>query len=124
MPRCPLRLTCVNSCRDTFRLQRVEPFAVVGDPAAAFRLLKVVVAESERTEIVTATDDYLRAECRSRRGFVDDLEFRLAVREPAIHVRSASRTWYALCDFGVNRRRVEALRQRFRKAAELETSGD
>ena len=43
-------------------------------------------------------------------GFVDDVEFQF---DPSgfIQIRSASRTGYY--DFGVNRERVETIRQRF-----------
>lgn len=62
-----------------------------------------------RTAIVTATDAYVHAVCRTRMGFADDLECRLCRADDVIHVRSASRLGYY--DFGVNRARVEALRQ-------------
>jgi Protein of unknown function (DUF1499) len=42
---------------------------------------------------------------------MDDIEFRMDVKDEVVHVRSASRVGYS--DFGVNRRRVGALRQRF-----------
>ena len=62
-------------------------------------------------EIVTETADYVHALCRSRGGFIDDVEFRLSPNEGVIHVRSASRS--GLHDLGVNRRRVERLRRRY-----------
>ena len=43
---------------------------MAGGPAGAFRLLKVLVAAAPRTVILTATDDYLHAACRTRLGFV------------------------------------------------------
>jgi len=43
-------------------------------------------------------------------GFVDDLEFYFS-KENVIQVRSASRLGYS--DFGVNRKRVEKLRELF-----------
>jgi uncharacterized protein (DUF1499 family) len=39
------------------------------------------------------------------------MEFRIDPRHRVVHLRSASRTGYY--DFGVNRRRTAALRQRF-----------
>ena len=78
---CPLRPICVCSRADALPWHRVEPFAVSGDPAAAFARLKDVVEGMERTEIVAATDDYLHAACRTRLGFVDDLECRLSPAE-------------------------------------------
>ena len=62
-----------------------------------------------RTRIVTETDDYLHAECRSAFfGFVDDLELHLRPTQGIIAVRSAARLGHS--DFGVNRKRVENLR--------------
>ena len=113
---CPYRPICVCSRADAAPRHRVEPFAISGDPAAAFARLKKLVEEMERTEILSATDDYLHAACRTRLGFVDDLECQLAPAEGVIHVRSASRAFYAVTDAGVNRRRVEALRQRLQSA--------
>ncbi len=62
-----------------------------------------------RTRIVTETDDYLHAECRSAFfGFVDDLELHLRPTQGIIALRSAARLGHS--DFGVNRKRVENLR--------------
>jgi uncharacterized protein (DUF1499 family) len=62
-----------------------------------------------RSQIITVTDDYVHAECRSAVfGFVDDLELHLRLGQNSIAVRSASRLGHG--DFGVNRKRVESLR--------------
>lgn len=88
---------------------RVRPLAVAGDPAVAFARLKAAVAALPRTTIVSATDDALHAVCRTRLGFPDDFHARLRSSGREIDVRSASRWgWH---DLGVNRRRVEGLRQ-------------
>ena len=108
---CPGRPNCVCSRDDAPPRHHVEPFAVTGDPAAAFARLKSLLAATPRTVVVTATPDYLHAACRTRLGFVDDLECRLCPTEHVIHVRSASRLGYY--DFGANRARVETLRRRF-----------
>ena len=84
---------------------------MAGDPVAAFKRLKNLLENTERTVINTATEDYVHAICRSPRGYIDDLECRLCVAEKVIHVRSAARAWLAIYDFGVNRARVEALRR-------------
>lgn len=85
-----------------------------GDPVLAFARLKDLVASTPRTVILTATDNYFHAACRTRIGFIDDLECRLCSTGRVIHVRSASRSRLAfLWDFGVNRTRVERLRRQF-----------
>ena len=59
--------------------------------------------------MVTATSDYIHAECSSAVfGFVDDLELHLRPAQNIIAVRSAARLGHG--DFRVNRKRVEKLR--------------
>ena len=85
-----------------------------GDPILAFTRLKDLVARTPRTVILTLTDNYFHAACRTRIGFIDDLECRLCSTGRVIHVRSSSRSRLAfLWDFGVNQRRVERLRRQF-----------
>lgn len=62
-----------------------------------------------RSTIIEARDDYLYAEFRSALlGFVDDFE--LYFDGQVIQVRSCSRLGRR--DFGVNRKRIEAIRRR------------
>ena len=88
---------------------------MAGDPAATFARLKSLLEELERTKIVTATDDYLHAVCRTRLGFTDDVECRLSPEEGVIHIRSAARAFFCISDMGVNRERVETLRRRLQE---------
>ena len=106
---CGTRPNCVCSRADADGPHRVEPYTVPGDPAAAFSRLKDLLSAMPRTSLLTASEDYLRAVCRTRLGFADDLECQLCPSAGVIHVRSASRLGYY--DFGVNRARVEALRR-------------
>lgn len=109
---CSFFPTGVSSRDDARARHRVEPFEAAEDPHAAFTRLKELVASAPRTVIVAASDDYLHARCRTRLGFVDDLELLLRPAEGVVHVRSAS--YISLfTDFGANRRRVEELRRRF-----------
>lgn len=107
---CPWWPKCVCSRDDASRLTRVEPFAVSGDAAVYFGRLKALVLCMPRTEVVTETADYLHVVCRTRFGYPDDMELRLFPAERVVHVRAASRL-APFWDFGVNRRRVERLRQ-------------
>lgn len=103
----PLSPNCVSS--DADGEHAIEPFAIEGDPAAAWDALCKSVAGLPRTTIVTRTDDYLHAECRSLFfRFVDDLELHLRPDDGIIAVRSASRVGRS--DLGVNRKRVDRLR--------------
>jgi len=79
-------------------------------PEEAWSTVRAAVESIPRVAIITDTGDYLHAECSSAlMGFVDDLELQLRADRGEIAVRSASRLGYG--DLGVNRRRVEALRQ-------------
>ncbi len=81
------------------------------EPDAAWQAVAAAV-EAIGGVIVERRDGYLRAEFTSRLfRFVDDLELRLDQASRQIHVRSASRVGYY--DFGVNRRRVGALREAY-----------
>jgi uncharacterized protein (DUF1499 family) len=88
----------------------MEPIAYEGSAAEAVARLKEVLASTPRVRVVTATDTYLHAECTSLVfRFVDDVEFLIDPTARAIHFRSASRAGRS--DFGVNRRRMEAIRE-------------
>ena len=118
LPPCRSRFNCVCSREDGLRRHRIEPIGFPGDPDAAFARVTQLVANTRRTRVLTATDRYLHARCRTRIGFVDDLELLLCRRRGVIQVRSASRI--GIYDFGVNRRRVERLRRRFERTVRVE----
>ena len=118
---CPDSPNCVNS-EATDEEHQIAPLAFQGDPAAAMEQLRKVVAALPRTTIVTAEGDYLRAACTTAlMRYVDDVEFRLDAPAQVIQVRSASRVGYS--DMGVNRKRVEQIRQRFAAAMSAEREG-
>lgn len=74
--------------------------------------LKSLITSMNGITIITSSDDYLHAECKTPIiGFIDDLEFYWSESEKICHVRSASRIGYH--DLGVNRRRVEKIRHTF-----------
>ncbi len=108
---CPHSPNCVSSQAENAD-HRVEPLRFAGSPAEARTKLKQALASLPRTAIVTETDDYLHAECTSLLfRFVDDVEFWIDAANQTIHCRSASRVGRS--DLGVNRARVEAIRQAF-----------
>lgn len=107
---CPDSPNCVLS-QSTDAKHRVEPLTFHGAPADALARLKGVIQSMKRTRLVEETDAYLHVEFRSALfGFVDDVEFSMDGENSLIHVRSASRAGY--WDLGVNRRRVEAIREK------------
>lgn len=111
---CPESNNCVSSqAPESDDVHHVDPFAVTGDdPQAALQTLAQFVQQMPNATLITQRDDYLHAEFRSDFwGFIDDFE---AVVDPdagVIHVRSAARLGRE--DMGVNRQRVQQIRQRF-----------
>lgn len=110
LPPCPSSPNCVSS-RDPDPSRRVDPIPFAGTAAEAREGIETVVRSFPRAVVVDSSPGGIRAEFRSRLGFVDDVEFRIEEAAGVIHVRSASRSGY--WDFGVNRRRVEAIREAF-----------
>ncbi len=109
---CPPSPNCVSS-EATDAAHGVDAFALAASPDEAWRAVQEEVARLPRTAIVEVTPERLHAESVSAWfGFVDDLELRLRAAENRIDVRSASRVGYS--DLGVNRRRVETLREALR----------
>ena len=108
---CPDRSNCVSSLSvDANR--RVEPLRPKMPKKKAFDRLYGLIEAMPRTKVIRTTPNYLHAEFQSVLfGFVDDVEFAYDDALGIIHIRSASRVGY--WDFGVNRRRVERIREEF-----------
>jgi len=110
---CPDKANCVNSLDGG--PAAIAPLPYPADPATTRERLRQALLALPGVSQVHEDGDWWHAECRSRvLGFVDDLELLLDDRAGIIHVRSASRLGYS--DFGVNRRRVERLRQLLERA--------
>jgi uncharacterized protein (DUF1499 family) len=102
---CPSSPNCVNS-QSTNPQSQIDPL-----PLVSISDLKKVIETMERTTIIEATDSYLYAEFKSKlMGYVDDVEFYLDPAANVIQVRSASRLGQS--DLGVNRQRIETIRQK------------
>lgn len=112
---CSERPNCVSSLAPAGDARHhVAPIAsgAARDPIA---VLRRVIEAMPRATIVESGAGRLRAEFRSRWiGFVDDVDFLNDGQAGLIHVRSASRVGYS--DLGVNRRRVEAIRDAYAAA--------
>ena len=109
---CPESPNCVSSDAPDER-HRIEPYRLKAAPEIAWRGLRDVVEAQERITVVTADDSYLHVEVRSAIfRFVDDAEFQLRAGDGIIAVRSAARVGYG--DLGVNRKRVETIREALR----------
>lgn len=108
---CPNTSNCV--CTQATRAdQRIAPIEFAGSAEEALAKLKMIVARMHNAKIASEEDRYLHVECTSRVfRFVDDLELLADPERQVIHCRSASRV--GRTDFGVNRRRIEAIRRAF-----------
>lgn len=105
---CPASPSCVSSDAED-GVHATHPFELAVAPAEAWRVVRSLLGDLPRTKLMTATSDYVHAECSSAVfGFVDDLELHLRPSHGIIAVRSAARHGYS--DLGVNRKRVEKLR--------------
>lgn len=107
---------CVSSV-DANTDHRIPAIPYVGTINSAKNLIKNILAKDPAAAIVLETDDYLHATYTTDLlRYVDDVEF--VFSQPGrIDVRSSSRIGYA--DMGVNRRRMEAIRQQFADLANV-----
>ena len=77
-----------------------------------FSRIKEIVENYPRTVIVDVDGDYLHAEVTSRiMKYVDDLEISYSPEDKTLTLRSESRVGEG--DFGVNKKRVESLKNQF-----------
>jgi len=109
---CLQRPNCVNSMASKKSRAHIPPIAYNSSAETAReRLLEVLYAYPGLFP-VSLRSHYIHAVCETRiLGFKDDLEFLIDDAAKQIHCRSASRVGYS--DLGVNRRRVERIRERF-----------
>ena len=116
LPPCPDSPNCVSTkSKDAGHAMPPLPYLKSGEES--MNRLMDIVREMKRATVVSSTPFYLHVEFRSALfRFVDDVEFALDDSARVIHFRSASRTGYY--DFGVNRRRMQEISDRYLSAAE------
>jgi uncharacterized protein (DUF1499 family) len=108
---CPNSPNCVST-KSNDPGHAMPPLPYLKSGRESMDRLVGIVQEMKRANIVAATPTYLHVEFRSALfRFVDDLEFVLEDAARLIHFRSASRTGYY--DFGVNRRRMKEISDRY-----------
>ena len=89
----------------------IAPLALRGDGPGTIAKLKALMLTESGASIVEDRPDYLYVQYTTPLlKFVDDVEFWFDPANGVIQVRSASRVGGS--DLGVNRQRIEALRQR------------
>ena len=110
---CPDSPNCVCS-QDSGAGHQIDPIQFEGSAEDAMRKLEQIIEGQPRTCIVDQRADYVHATFTTAWfRFVDDVEFLLDASQKRIHVRSRSRVGYS--DLGVNRRRIESLREAFNR---------
>ena len=110
---CPDTPNCVSSQVSNPR-HFIKPFTFHDQTTEAMARLKEALLREKRVTIIKEQPAFLRAEVRSQVfRFVDDVEFTLLPEQGLIQICSFARTGYT--DFGVNRRRIERIRQLFQK---------
>ncbi len=118
LPLCGNSPNCVSSQaqdKDHF----IEPFKITVSSEEAWKALKQAIEDTPRLVITHETHNSLHAEATSfLMRFVDDINVLLDKEESLIHIRSASRIGHS--DFGVNRKRIEALREQLQQAHVVE----
>jgi len=106
---CPDRPNCVSS-QGSDSAYTVEPLNYDSEAEKIIADLKVVVGSMKGATIVSESAAYLHVEFQSDVfRFIDDVEFMVDDMAKVVHVRSASRVGYY--DFGINRKRLEKIRQ-------------
>jgi len=89
---------------------RIEPLPVRGSGPATLARIRQIVEAMPGAKVVQSRDDYLYVQFTTRwMKFVDDAEFWFDPGAGVVQVRSASRVGRK--DFGVNRARIDAIRQ-------------
>lgn len=116
---CPSSPNCVSTQAET-QQHWIAPLTPASGDENPIETVATIVAGMQRATIVEQSETYLRAEFRSRLfRFCDDVEFFYDRSAGQIHFRSASRVGHS--DLGVNRRRMEEIRQRLRSATPRRT---
>jgi uncharacterized protein (DUF1499 family) len=114
LSNCPSTPNCVSSMTDNEKYY-IEPIITTGSQSEVKAQILEILSEFKSAKVTDLEDNYIRAEFTSNLfQFVDDVEFYFPEtnsEEIVIHVRSASRVGHS--DFGVNRKRIEQLRNRF-----------
>ncbi|EAT13295.1 DUF1499 domain-containing protein [Bermanella marisrubri] len=102
---CPSTPNCVSSFAEPSTDAYIAPLQKTNN---TWTRLRELLVNTDNATITQQTPIYIHAEFESDfMGFVDDVEFKQ--QDDIIHVRSASRLGYS--DLGVNRERIEGIRQ-------------
>ena len=106
---CPSSPNCVSSQAEDAK-HKIDPIAFpISKKTVIHSIIIKALNDLGRVEIITNTPDHIHAIFKTKFfKFKDDLDLYIDQTNNRIQVRSASRTGYS--DLGVNRKRIEALR--------------
>jgi uncharacterized protein (DUF1499 family) len=108
---CPKTPNCVAT-QDADEQHGIEPIPYTTSQEQALETMRGIILSMPRAKIVSSSEDYIHAEFRSKLfRFVDDVEFYFDAPRKLIDFRSASRVGHS--DLGVNRKRMEEIREKF-----------
>lgn len=115
---CPDSPNCVSTQAED-RDHWIAPLTFQKNPEGVIDVLEQIVQQQPRTRVLERSPHYLRAEfCSAVFRFVDDVEFCVEAESGRVHFRSASRVGRS--DLGVNRKRMELIRDLFQAAQSVE----
>ena len=113
IPICPTSPNCVSS-DGTDSEHYIAPFTYIRSSEEAWLATREVATSLSRSKILQERPNYLHIEVRSAFfRFTDDLKLQLRTSDNQIAVYSSSRLGQS--DFGVNRDRVEEIREKLIK---------
>jgi len=112
LKQCPDKPNCVSSEVLSDAEHYIAPLVYSADQATqVLPRLKTIIGEMGGSVQLEKTDYLAATFTSSLFRFVDDLELRIDTGQHTIHLRSASRVGHG--DLGVNRKRVEQLKNSF-----------
>ena len=113
---CPDSPNCVST-QSEGKSHAMEPLPYLQTREASKERILSILKDMKRMEIVTLTESTIHVEFRTALWkFVDDVDFLFDDRARVVHFRSASRVGYY--DFGLNRRRMKEISEKYLEAVE------
>ena len=113
---CPDRPNCVSTQSER-RRHAMTPLPYLQTLEVSREKILSIIKGIKRAKIIKYTETYIHAEFKtSLWHFVDDVEFFLDENARVVHFRSSSRFGYY--DFGLNRRRMKEISEKYLDALE------
>lgn len=111
LAECPDKPNCVST-QSKKEEAKIDAIKYMVDDKTAYKLLLKVIENNKLANVVSKTTNYIHAAYYTKRKvFIDDVEFYIDADANLIHFRSASRVGHS--DLGVNRKRMEKIRNEF-----------